>query len=370
MGKSAYEKGLKPVVDGFDRNRKLFPSSPYGGNRFASNTVGTTHHTQFLGSLFEYIESKEDLSDYKEELKKYRARFIEEEPIFGATSLSALQKFMTKEEIFSDDMDMWLYHTKGNPGLEKELLEYALQFTEKVLGTFQNPQDRYFKFQYFEYEWLRIVMEQARREKWFCSGIVFWMLNDCWTAASGWALIDYFNKPKLGYYSFKRCAKPILCSLDFENEKYTLSVSNDSLIDCRCNIEVLKMKNGKTEKLDGFSVACPANENVTRELSVALEKDEALIAELKSPLNDCRAFYKHGGLRLKKIDGEIECSVEEGKVVLTAKQYVHTVVLEGEAIFEDNGFSMLKGERKVVPFRLLKGVTNQAIHAKTYTLGN
>ena len=367
-GKTAYEKGLKPIVEQLDRTRRLFPSSPYGGNRFASNTVGTTHHTQFLGRLFWYIENTEKLADYKEELKKYRARFIAEEPIFGAVSLSSLRKFMTDEEIFSEDTDMWLYHSKGNPGLKQELMDYMLHFTEKVLGEFKNPQDRFFKYKYFEYEWLRVVMEQARREKWFCSGIIFWMLNDCWTAASGWALIDYFNKPKLGYYSFKRCAKPILCSLDYENGEYSVCVSNDGLTDCHCNIRLLKVQDGENEWLDDFSIVCPANGNAMKKLSVSLEENEILIAELQSPLNDCRAFYKHGDLAIEKIENAVEYCVENDKVILTAKEYVHAVELEGEAIFEDNGFSMLKGERKVVPFRYLNGAENREITVQGYTI--
>ena len=367
-GKTAYEKGLKPTVERLDRTRKLFPSSPYGGNRFASNTVGTTHHTQFLGRLFWYIENNEKLVDYKEELKKYRARFVAEEPIFGAVSLSSLKKFMTNEDVFSDDTDMWLYHSKGNPGLQKELMEYMLHFTERVLGTFKNPYDRYFKYKYFEYEWLRVIMEQARREKWFCSGIIFWMLNDCWTAASGWALIDYFNKPKLGYYSFKRCAKPILCSLDYENGKYSICVSNDALTDCSCAVELYKIKDCKTERLDGFSITCSANENAIQELSVALKKDEILIAELSSPLNDCRAFYKHGDLEIEKVENAVEYSVENDTIILTAKEYVHAVELESEAIFEDNAFSMLQGETKVVPFRYLKNTKDKTVTVETYAL--
>jgi len=367
-GKTAYEKGLKPTVERLDRTRKLFPSSPYGGNRFASNTVGTTHHTQFLGRLFWYIENNEKLVDYKEELKKYRARFVAEEPIFGAVSLSSLKKFMANEDVFSDDTDMWLYHSKGNPGLQKELMEYMLHFTERVLGTFKNPYDRYFKYKYFEYEWLRVIMEQARREKWFCSGIIFWMLNDCWTAASGWALIDYFNKPKLGYYSFKRCAKPILCSLDYENGKYSICVSNDALTDCSCAVELYKIKDCKTERLDGFSITCSANENAIQELSVALKKDEILIAELSSPLNDCRAFYKHGDLEIEKVENAVEYSVENDTIILTAKEYVHAVELESEAIFEDNAFSMLQGETKVVPFRYLKNTKDKTVTVETYAL--
>lgn len=367
-GKTAYEKGLKSVVERLDRTRKLFPSSPYGGKKFASNTVGTTHNTQFLSALFTYIESGNALRDYKEELKKYRARFIAEEPIFGATSLSSLRRFMKEDEIFAQDMDMWLFHTKGNPALPQELMLYMIHFAERVLGEFKTPQDRFFKFQYFMYEWVRVVMEQTRREKWFCSGILFWMLNDCWTAASSWALIDYFNKPKLGYYSFKRCAKNIVGSLDFEDGKYTLYISNDGLTDCQVDVTLYKLKSGLQQNVDSFALYSPANECVTQRLNVSLQADEVMIVELKSPINDCRAFYKHGDLNLQKIENAVEHSAENGQVILFAKTYVHAVVLEGEAIFEENGFSMLAGEKKVVSYRYIQDTSDKGIDVETYTL--
>ncbi len=367
-GKTAYEKGIKPVVERLDRKRVLFASSPYGGKNFASNTVGTTHNTQFLGRLFEYIESKDCLSDYKEELKKYRARFIAEEPIFGAVSLSSLQRFMTDEEIFSEDMDMWLYHTKGNPALERELIEYMLHFCEKVLGTFKDPRDRYFKFKYFQYEWLRVVMEQARREKWFCSGIVFWMFNDCWTAASGWALIDYFNKPKLSYYAFKRCAKPILCSLDFENGEYILYVSNDSSEACRAQVEICKIKGGDTKKISVMQVDCPANASSKIKLPLALAEDEILVADLHSSYNDDRAFYKHGDLYIAPVENVIDRHMDGEEIVLTAHDYIHAIELEGEAVFTDNGFSMKKGEQKHIGVRYLPQASSTQITVEAYTV--
>lgn len=368
MGKTAYEKGLKTVVEKLDKTRKFFPSSPYGGNKFASNTVGTTHNTNFLWSMLMYVEGKKELADYKEKMKEYRARFVAEEPVFGAASLSSLRRFMRDEEIFSKDTDMWLYHTKGNPGLPQELLDHMLHYAEGVLGKFKTPQDRYFKFKYWGYEWLRVMMEQARREKWFCSGVIFWMLNDCWTAASGWALIDYFNKPKLSYYSFKRCARPILCSLDFENGEYAFHVSNDGLSDCKAEVTVYKVKSGKQQLIDEFAVLCPANENVARKLDVNLQDNEVLVADLKSSANECRAFYKRGDLQLENIENAVEFTVENGRVILTAKDYVQAVELEGEAIFEDNGFSMLQGEKRIVPYRYLEDAVDKEITVETYTL--
>ena len=116
--RSAYD-GIAPVLYREDPYRRFLPSSPFGGSYYASNTVGTTHNTQFLGQLFKYIES-EDLSNYKDEFKKYRARFIAEEPQLGAVSLSSLRRFMSEEDIFGGEA-MWRYHMKSNPGLKREL---------------------------------------------------------------------------------------------------------------------------------------------------------------------------------------------------------------------------------------------------------
>ncbi len=367
-GKTAYEKGLKPIVEALDRSRVLLASSPYGGTNFASNTVGTTHNTQFLGRLFPYMEHSEHLPDYKEELKKYRARFIAEEPCFGATSLSSLRKFMTDDEIFGESTDMWLYHSRGNPALKRESMDYMLDFCRGVLGSFKDPSDRYFKFKYFQYEWMRVVMEQARREKWFCSGMVFWMFNDCWTASAGWSIIDYYNKPKLAFYSFKRCAKPMLCSLDYEGGKYYLHISNDALADCGATVEISKIKNGETRSIGKLQLVCPANETAKRELDVTLSEGELLVADLCSDLGFDRAFYKHGDLSIAPIEDALDLYIENGEIVLTARDYIHATELEGEAVFSDNGFSMKKGEIRRIGVRYLKNASNTSITAQAYTL--
>ena len=52
--RSAYE-GIAPILYREDPYRRFLPSSPYGGDRYASNTVGTTHNTQFLGQMFPFL---------------------------------------------------------------------------------------------------------------------------------------------------------------------------------------------------------------------------------------------------------------------------------------------------------------------------
>ena len=73
-------------------------------------------------------------------------------------------------------------------------------------------------------------------------------------------------------------------------------------------------------------------------------------------------------MELEKVENAVEYSVEDGKVVLIAKEYVHAVELEGEAIFEDNGFSMLKYERKVIPFRYINNAEDKTVNVEDYTL--
>lgn len=204
--RSAYE-GIAPVIYRMDPHREFLPSSPYGGKMYASNTQGTTHNTQFPGdSILPYMLSG-NCADYRKAWKYFRARFIAEEPHLGAVTEGTLRKFMTDEDIFGKDDSMWRSHTKSNPALPTHLFDISLSFAESILGAFSSPADKAFKLRYLQYEWIRFTMEQLRREMWLQSGIIYWMYNDCWPAASGWALVDYYNKPKDAWYAFRRCAK-------------------------------------------------------------------------------------------------------------------------------------------------------------------
>lgn len=212
-------------------------------------------------------------------------------------------------------------------------------------------------------------MEQARREKWFCSGIVFWMFNDCWTAASGWSLIDYFNTPKLAYYAFKRCSKPVLCSIDRENGEYILHISNDALEACRAEVDISRIRNGEEEKISTLAVDCPANGNVKIKLSVAHEQNGLLIADMRSDYNGDRAFYKEGALHIvPAAENAVEWRECNGEIILTANSYVHAVELSGEAVFTDNGFSMKRGEERRIGVRSLKKTGKAQVTAEAYTL--
>jgi len=347
-GRSSAYKAIAPVLYKNDPNRRFLPSSPYGGKKYVSTTAGTTHNTCFLNKFFEYTE-KEDLNDYKDYFKLYSARFIAEEPIMGAVDEASLKKFMTEEDIYGEDTSMWFYHNKTNPYMPRHLMRYIMDFAEKILGGFTSPDDRLFKFQYIQYEWLRISFERVLREKWYSAGIVYWMLNDSWPASAGWSIIDYYNKPKAAYYSFKRCAKNLVLSIDRENGRYNIHVSNNSEEkDVKIKISFINREGKIVKTLNEIKFTSSENSS-----AIALSFDAGIVPKdcfIVAEADGDRAFYKNGVLDMFSANDRITAVKNaDGTFTLTANAYVHTVKLLGGEPYENNWFSLMPNESITVP---------------------
>lgn len=351
-GRTAIHEGIMPVLYRLDPKRRFMLSSPCGGNTYASKTVGTTHNTQYLGdSIFPYILDTE-MKDYKEFFATLLARFIAEEPTLGAVSLPSLRRFMTDEDVFGSD-EMWNYHTKGNPCLSFTLFDLLQNFAGKVLGGFKDGADRYFKLRYNQFEWIRVSMENIRRNRGFINGIVYWMWNDCWPASSGWAFVDYYCLPKVSFYSFKRCAKPLLASVN-KTDEYEIWLCNDGLSEKQVSLSICLVQNGKVTPVTTACVtAAPAKSDKALSLPLSAAPEGALlVCDVTSDGETDRAFYKSGTLPLVAADVRV-ISCEENSITVTADEYVHAVELDGEFVFEDNCFSLLPGECRTVRFRTL-----------------
>jgi beta-mannosidase len=350
-GRTVTHKSIIPVLKRIDPRRRFLLSSPYGGKFFASKTVGTTHNTQYLDYIWDYID-KTDMKDYKEVLKTYTARFIAEEPAFGAATLPSLKKFMDEKDIY-DETDMWLYHTKGSPSMKKELFEYAQMFAAKVLGDFENGEDRFFKFKYLHFEWMRISFENARRNKGFCNGLIYWMFNDCWPAAISWSLLDYFALPKPAYYCFKRCAKKVVASITEDKGNYKIYLSNDTFETKDINLTLALVSEKNIDPICCKKITIPPNCSFTVDtLKVPdLENEAVIVCDITGNGVSDRAFYKKGNLPLHKTDSVKILERNENSIKVYSESYVHAVELEGEYIFEDNYFSLLPGETKEISLK-------------------
>ena len=220
--------GIEPVVSALDPERYFFPSSPYGGNRYSSATKGTTHNTNFIWYQLQYFKNN-DMIEYREFFSRFVSRFCAEQAAFGMSFPSSLEKYLDRDDIYGDDDSMIEHHTKGNPDFkDMTLYGYISMTAEKIFGKYKSGIDRVIKQGMLHCEWVRLTFELYRRYKGFANGVIYWMLNDCWPAASGWSFIDHYACPKPAYYVFKRCAKPVVAVLMEEQDMLTLHISNDS----------------------------------------------------------------------------------------------------------------------------------------------
>lgn len=370
-GRRAALQAIAPVLQKFDPHRLFLPSSPYGGDRYASKTRGTTHNTQFLEYLLEYIDQG-NLENYRVYFRDFMARFIAEEPTMGAISLCSLKKFMSAEDIYGADLTMWKYHTKTNPFLPKELFDYTVSFAEHLFGRFCGGADRLFKLQYIQYEWMRLTMELYRGNQGFCSGVLYWMFNECWPAASGWALVDYYGVPKASYYAFRNAAGHVVATVDRqENGAFAVSVTNDTQTQITADLVLTRIKrDGSAASTDRRRIGIPANcvfpaSTVAENLAPA--EGEILICDLYSPLGKYRTFYKDGTLPLQECENRIRITKMDGAVTVEASAYVHVVAFDAEAVFEDNFFALLPGEKRTIKVKPLSQ-SLQEIKIKAYML--
>ena len=352
-------KVIAPILSELDPARRFLPSSPYGGDPYCSPTRGTAHSTFFLGAFFRYVREN-DLSDWRDTMSQYLTRFNAEQPMMGMPFVSTLRRFLTDEDIFGDDQRMSEFHTKTNPSIkELTLFGHLDKMTEKLFGAYKSGEDRVAKMQLMQCEWVRIGMELYRRNKWFASGILFWMLNDCWPAANSWSLIDYYAVAKPAFYVFKRCAKPVIASLALSDGKLTVTVSNDGLVPVsgKGRLSLYDFGDEKDLLPTDFTYTVPANGAATV-LSLDYAPFEKLLSRTRLPLCEIetgdgetdRAFLvpaRYADLDLDYRPLRVIGETPE-TVTVQADAFSPFALLDTPILLSDNAICLKRGEKRVL----------------------
>ncbi len=213
-------------------------------------------------------------------------------------------------------------------------------------------------------------MENIRRNRGFINGIVYWMWNDCWPASSGWAFVDYYCLPKASFYSFKRCAKQILASID-KTDKYEIYLCNDGLSDKQVKLSLHFVQSGTATPITAADVTVsPAKSEIVFSVPLTdVPENAILICDVTSDetLID-RAFYKSGTLPIVPTDAVKVVSRTENAITVMADKYVHAVELDGEFVFDDNCFSLLPDEKRTITFRPSSEAQSNEINISGYTV--
>ena len=360
-GRSSALYAIGPVLEHMDPHRRFLPSSPYGGAAYASATRGTTHITQFLGSFFAWVREG-DFHDYRRYFDRYLSRFTPEQPAIGMPFVSSLLRFMTKEDIFGEDLSISAFHTKNNPGLgDVTLYEYVERLAGGIFGPFRDGADRVRKMQLLQCEWIRLSLSLYRRNAWYSSGILYWMWNDCWPAANGWSLVDYYGRPKPAWYAFREAAAPVALSILPDQAGKTLVFLSffgaKETIEGSGVLSRYSVSDGKEDRIARFSFTARAGESsvVLSLPSVELGHGTILLAEADTPKGRIRAFslpdgehYADLAFPLSGEDIEV-LSEDRDTILIEGRETCPFVILDRpDAVLSENLFFLKKGERRLI----------------------
>lgn len=284
---------------------------------------------------------------------------------------------MTEEDIADPHKRMFEFHVKDNPHKapgSPTLFESMQQQSDKLLGLPKNVEDKIQKYAYVQYEWIRLSMEAARRNKWYCSGIQYWMYNDCWPAV-GLSLVDHFLIPKAGYYAAKRAAKPVIASVVREGGNLEVWVLNDSFQMAIGELNLLlQCEDGSQVPVAKAGFVGPANESVCvcrqpiEFLPLPLEKNRMVICEIKGEFGEDRAYYypgTPGDLSFAPTELEVTISGTEGEngerdlskgtITVRSKGYARVVSFDGGLEMSDSFFDLMPGEERVLRYECREG---------------
>ncbi|BBI36571.1 beta-mannosidase [Cohnella abietis] len=370
-GRAIAERITGRLCAELDPSRSFLPTSPFGGNKNNSFTIGTAHYTGALFDIFDYLRHT-DMRDYRAYFAGLLSRFCPEFPMFGTPEIHTLRRFMSEEDLNDPSFDMLEYHTKNHPGLVDFTLFRALEtLADKLMPPAVSTVEKIRHMSYAQHEITRLVLEAYRRNRPYTGGILFWMFNDCWPA-SGWSLVDYYGYPKGGYYGFKKAARPVIASIDRQEKEggYTFWVCNDKpeAILGTARLRVLKL-DGKADDASRWSRefsfgvgggTSSAIETVPlEELDALLDDSHLLVMDISGPFGEDRCVYFTGipaDMELEASGVRIESrqeGTEGGRLIITADRYAKAVLLHGEYVFSDNYFDLLPDERRTIDYRRL-----------------
>ena len=366
-GRSSALDGIYPSIYKYSKNVPFLASSPWGGNMFNSITAGTSHNTNFVGEMFDYMYTT-DCSDYKEFFAQFTSRFVSEEPTFGAICRESMLEFMTENDLTGADESILKFHSKTNPALPVHIYDDIRAFTEHTLGDFKDGEDRYFKMKYIHCEWVRLTYELVLRNLGYTNGIIYWMFNDCWPASMGWAFVDYYLRRKPSYYAFKRLSSDVTASVDVNTKKVIVTNTADEARAAELSVSFLDL-NDSFKPLGEYrtSVGLDAYSSLSLDLSDRITDGTLAVVTVESEGNVYRSYYKAGKLEIEQTGAFEIISKDETSVTVKANTYLQAVELEGDYTFSDNYFTMLPGEEKTVTFEKFSDKAN-GINVKSYTL--
>ena len=368
-GGTIYEQILPALVAELCPTLVYRPSSPHGGAY-----QGDCHHGDQHIWLLTHVTSHPHYLDLWR-FTEFPVKFFSEFGVMGAMTLETAQSCIPAEHMRPDD-PVWLHHANSCMGgvlLDRMARQY---FGDAP----HSPRQYILRSQAIQAEITRHIYEEFRRQKFTCSGLLFWTLSDSY-GVHNWSLIDYQLRRKPVFHALKQAMAPLMACVrgyDVHNDVGRVQYRdhwrgspapleiwgmNDTLQDAAAQLDWAVLTTDGQTLLSGIQdVLLPANGSVRlAEVAVAsaIADPEKTVMRVRlrqggQIVNESRYFFAPFAQMVAQ-DAQVDCRCrpldgDRWEVTLTADRFVwmlHLAEPEGVA-YEENDFELWPGETKTI----------------------
>ncbi|UCD64834.1 MAG: hypothetical protein JSW34_05210 [Candidatus Zixiibacteriota bacterium] len=365
IGLELFHEIMPKACANLDPDRLFHPSSPYGGKVPNWPLEGDWHDYTTLK-----FAPQASVPLYASEVGRA-----------SAPSLSSMKLFLSEEDLWPKGYSPAI-HTPGRAAWPPIWQYRSVGGSwDKVgrIGEYCDPSNaedliRILGMAHGEY--LRDRVERQRRGvpdgkpdgNRRCWGNMIWRLNDSWPIIY-WSAIDYYLEPKIPFYFLRRAYASILISFEQTRDEIAVWVVNDSPepVSGKFQVERLRFDGKSRGQIETQIEIEPGRAKrclITTELGPIYLRNEFLHATFA----ERDATYLLIGERYLHLpEAKLTASVFGGKIEITTDVFARTVTLEADgvtgAVFEDNFFDMVPGQKRTIEIINLAGARTVTISA-------
>jgi len=348
-GEVIYDEVLPEICARLDPTRPYWPGTPLGGEDPNSEERGNRHAWD-VNIINPTLEEQVNYENYARD----RGKFISEFGILAPPVLETLQQCLPPGELHRGS-PAWDFH---NNTFEKGTIQLAIEKYWRPAEELDFPEYLLYA-QTIQAEAFKFAIEHWRRRKFDTGGTLFWGYDDCWGAAVGWTIVDYYLRKKPSYHFVRRAYEPVLASVRREDDRLTFWLTNDTLRDVGGSLEygLVDLQTSKMQEHD-LSAEVPANSSVrVAELDIShLALEEAgrwaaycrlvTAGQVVSRNRQFLAGFQFSALNMP--EARFSHRLDGNVLTLRADTFVWQVRIEAPAGVgaDDNYFDLFPGEER------------------------
>lgn len=336
-----FHKLIPEMLDSLVAKKRLiyWPSSPsVGWGRKESLLMGDSH---YWGVWW----GNEPFGVYEKKV----GRFMSEYGFQGMPPLETFEAFAPADELRLTSPSV-KSHQKHPTGYQT--IETYMARDYKIPAMFE---DYIYVSQLLQADGMKTAMEAHRRNKPYCMGSLYWQLNDCWPVTS-WSSIDFYGRRKALHYQARRSFADVLVSAEENNGTLSVFIVNDNLREEK-GILTVKLLSFDGAEIWATSKPVTVGANESRphlEIDLKAWKPYADNAVFKMDFRgkaDYTALHfmaEPKDLKLPKPNITWQWIDDQTLRVTTDRLAKNVFLSGGDAIFGDNYFDLLPGEKKTI----------------------